>query len=62
MISSLNLDPRVFAIQVPEFEGVSEILLKSTVATTGLILGLLPANDRRRRYKVTAFLIGWVQT
>ena len=28
---------------------------------TRLILGLHPANDRRR-YKVTPFLIGWVQT
>ena len=27
----------------------------------GLILGLRPANDRRR-YKVTPSLIGWVQT
>ena len=30
-------------------------------AMTGLILGLHPANDRRR-YKVTPFLIGWAQT
>ena len=28
---------------------------------TGLILGLHPANERRR-YKVTASLIGWAQT
>ena len=28
---------------------------------TGLILGLHPANERRR-YKVTASLIGWIQT
>ena len=28
---------------------------------TGLILGLRPANERRR-YKVTTSLIGWVQT
>ena len=28
---------------------------------TGLILGLHPANDKRR-YKVTPFLIGWAQT
>ena len=28
---------------------------------TGLILGLRPANERRR-YKVTPSLIGWVQT
>ena len=28
---------------------------------TGLILGLCPANERRR-YKVTPFLIGWAQT
>ena len=29
--------------------------------TTGLILGLRPANERRR-YKVTPSLIGWAQT
>ena len=28
---------------------------------SGLILGLRPANERRR-YKVTSFLIGWAQT
>ena len=28
---------------------------------TELILGLRPANERRR-YKVTPFLIGWAQT
>ena len=28
---------------------------------TGLILGLRPA-DERRRYKITSFLIGWAQT
>ena len=28
---------------------------------SGLILGLRPANERRR-YKVTASLIGWAQT
>ena len=28
---------------------------------TGLILGLCPANERRR-YKVTPSLIGWAQT
>ena len=30
-------------------------------AITGLILGLCPTNERRR-YKVTASLIGWAQT
>ena len=30
-------------------------------AESGLILGLHPANERRR-YKVTPSLIGWVQT
>ena len=33
----------------------------SVQAITGLILGLHPANESRR-YKVTASLIGWVQT
>ena len=31
------------------------------VGNTGLILGLRPANGRRR-YKVTPSLIGWAQT
>ena len=31
------------------------------VFTLGLILGLRPANERRR-YKVRASLIGWAQT
>ena len=31
------------------------------VCLTGMILGLLPANERRR-YKVTPSLIGWAQT
>ena len=31
------------------------------LAYRGLILGLRPANERRR-YKVTASLIGWAQT
>ena len=30
-------------------------------ALSGLILGLRPANERRR-YKVTPFLIGWART
>ena len=29
--------------------------------TTGMIIGLHPANERRR-YKVTPSLIGWAQT
>ena len=38
------------------------ILLSYIVyAFTGLILGLRPANERRR-YKVTTSLIGWAQT
>ena len=32
-----------------------------SVEKPGLILGLRPANERRR-YKVTPSLIGWVQT
>ena len=31
------------------------------ITCTGLILGLRPANERRR-YKVTPSLIGWAQT
>ena len=33
----------------------------ATVCHTGLILGLRPANERRR-YKVTPSQIGWAQT
>ena len=32
-----------------------------TMTTPGLILGLLPVNERRR-YFVTTSLIGWAQT
>ena len=35
--------------------------MSSVVIITGLILGLHPANERRR-YKVTPSLIGWAQT
>ena len=38
-----------------------EILGLSLGDKTGLILGLCPANERRR-YKVTPSLIGWAQT
>ena len=42
-----------------------DIVLCRTVlsngASSGLILGLRPANERRR-YKVTPSLIGWAQT
>ena len=39
-----------------------DILLDEAVITwAGLILGLHPANERRR-YKVTPSLIGWTQT
>ena len=34
--------------------------MQSGVRNTGLILGLQPANERRR-YKVTPSLIGWAQ-
>ena len=44
----------------------TELKLRSRIfgqifQTTGLILGLHAANERRR-YKVTPSLIGWVQT
>ena len=35
--------------------------LDITKYNAGLILGLQPANENRR-YKVTPYLIGWVQT
>ena len=35
--------------------------MHENIATVGLILGLHPANDRRR-YNVTPFFIGWAQT
>ena len=40
--------------------GVMSLLLE-LIDRTGLILGLHPANERRR-YKVTLSLIGWAQT
>ena len=33
----------------------------NATSDTGLIQGLHPANERRR-YKITPFLVGWVQT
>ena len=39
----------------------SIILSESHAAHSGLILGLRPANERRR-YKVTTSHIGWAQT
>ena len=36
------------------------MLIRQKIGTPGLILGLRPANDRRR-YKVMASLIGQVQ-
>ena len=36
-------------------------ILVACLANTGMILGLPPAN-KRRRYKVTPSLIGWAQT
>ena len=39
----------------------SALDLQTHSVPSGLILGLHPANDRRR-YKVTPSLIGWVQT
>ena len=38
-----------------------EFIVGYTRYKIGLILGLRPANERRR-YKVTASLIGWAQT
>ena len=43
-----------FIVMVTEVYGVTYFLL------SGLILGLHPANERRR-YFVTTVLIGWVQ-
>ena len=40
---------------------VSSSWIRVQSQKTGLILGLRPANERRR-YKVTSFLIGWAQT
>ena len=37
------------------------VLINMAQYITGLILGLRPANERRR-YKVTPSLIGWAQT
>ena len=39
-----------------------DITAMHLVHTSRLILGLRPANNERRRYKVTASLIGWAQT
>ena len=46
---------------VPRFELLHGPVSIQCEAITGLILGLHPANERRR-YKVTPSLIGWAQT
>ena len=38
-----------------------EVVTGEDLVISGLILGLVPANERRR-YKVTLTLFGWVQT
>ena len=50
-------------ITVATVNGEQHILQEQqiTQVNTGLILGLRPANERRR-YKVTPSLIGWAQT
>ena len=40
---------------------ISLIIESEMIPSTVLILGLRPANERRR-YKITPYLIGWVQT
>ena len=43
-------------------QGLSPVAITgTTILLPGLILGLCPANERRR-YKVTPSLIGWAQT
>ena len=39
---------------------ISPVSLQQTWMNTGLILGLRPANERRRYFETTS-LIGWVQ-
>ena len=43
------------------FPVVLQSVVYEQINISGLILGLHPANERRR-YKVTPSLIGWVQT
>ena len=43
------------------FVGSKSTFFPASVMFSGLILGLRPANERRR-YKVTPSLIGWAQT
>ena len=52
-----------------EYNGISQVIANTSysyhywisfITVTGLILGLHPANERRR-YFVMASLIGWVQ-
>ena len=55
----LHLNKRVD--QTIETPVISDVIALITTSLSGLILGLRPANERRR-YKVTPSLIGWVQT
>ena len=42
-------------------EWFNRVKYNVNITKTGLILGLRPANEKRR-YKVTTSLIGWTQT
>ena len=45
----------------PGVDVLKHTTLQTNTVVAGLILGLRPANERRR-YKVTPSLIGWAQT
>ena len=48
-------------VSARNFPVVLQSVVYEQINISGLILGLHPANERRR-YKVTLSLIGWVQT
>ena len=49
------------ALKLTVFRDMDRIVFTNLRISTGLILGLHPANERRR-HKVTPSLIGWAQT
>ena len=56
-----NLKEYTENMTIPTLNKLLDIIMLKASWTTGLILGLRPANDRRR-YKVTPSPIGWAQT
>ena len=61
MVGSLEFNKGHVIVLVVISKGFRVVNSDAYIASSGLILGVRPANERHR-YKVTASLIGWAQT